>query len=156
MPSASALLEEAKRQYPQIAALAADIDEVDELNPELLDALTQAASPKLECGDCGLSFPDFQKTGRLGCPSCYESFRELLEPALERIHGVGHVTHKGRKPGELRPSKRVAAVRRASDLKSDLERAIAAENYERAAEIRDELAALESEIHEQALGDNNP
>ena len=48
--------------------------------------LGQAVAPTVTmktCPTCGRSIADIQKTGRLGCGSCYEAFREELNPVLE-------------------------------------------------------------------------
>jgi protein arginine kinase activator len=89
-------------------------------------------SPKADtsatCPDCGMTLAEFRSKGRLGCPRDYEVFAEHLEPLLERIHNASE--HVGRVPGGVR-------ARAADDLEQALEAAIEAEDYERAAELRD-------------------
>jgi protein arginine kinase activator len=91
---------------------------------------------ELSCPDCGTKFMDFRGTGRLGCPSDYERFSQGLFPLLQRIHGatrhVGKVAR--RRPGaggRLR-------------LRTLLREAIAREDYEEAARLRDRLRAGDS------------
>jgi len=38
------------------------------------------------CKGCGLSFTGFRKSGRLGCPECYETFKVPLESLIKTIH----------------------------------------------------------------------
>jgi protein arginine kinase activator len=92
------------------------------------------------CPGCGLTYSRFRETGRLGCASCYEAFDEELRPLLRRVHG--DVKHIGKVPVRTGPVYEEAA--RLRRLNEDLERAIQAEEYERAAEIRDLIQQLET------------
>jgi protein arginine kinase activator len=92
------------------------------------------------CGFCGLTFADFRETGRLGCPHCWVTFDVHLRGLLRRIHGG--TTHVGKvylppDPTASEREKRLEALRRR------LQRAVDAEDFERAAEIRDQIRALE-------------
>lgn len=111
---------------------------------QLADAL-QAPAPAAEvtCPRCGFTDVDFRKRGRLGCPSCWETFGGTLSPLLRKVQA--EVAHVGRAPagvpalGRLR--QRLAAARAA------LAAAVAAEDYEQAAKSRDEIAALEAALN---------
>ncbi len=46
---------------------------------------------------CGMRYTDFKKSGRFGCPLCYETFARRIAPILPRIHG-GKSRHKGKRP----------------------------------------------------------
>jgi len=95
---------------------------------------------KLACPDCGMTFLQFRKSGLLGCPRDYQVFREPLLSLLERAH-EGHQEHVGKVPGDRdNKGKRQHELLR---LKEDLDRAIAAEEYERAALLRDKINGLE-------------
>src|SRR5207302_3395068 len=44
-----------------------------------------------KCPTCGFSQQDFKKTGRLGCPACYDTFAEGLQSLLKGMHkGTAH------------------------------------------------------------------
>ena len=43
------------------------------------------------CEQCGFTQADFKKTGRFGCPACYDAFRGLLEPGVRVPFGAGWV-----------------------------------------------------------------
>lgn len=44
-----------------------------------------------KCPACSFTRSDFEKTGRLGCPVCYETFAEEILGMLQRLHkGVKH------------------------------------------------------------------
>jgi len=50
----------------------------------------------IACPDCGLTWADYQREGRLGCGSCWETFREDLEADLKGLHRGGR--HVGKQP----------------------------------------------------------
>lgn len=85
----------------------------------------------LTCPACGLKYAAFRADGRLGCPDDYDAFRPALEPLLDRIHRG--TRHEGKTP---------RAARRRAELillRDQLAAAIAAENYEDAARLRDRI-----------------
>ena len=101
--------------------------------------LTTKEEQALKCPNCGMSFADFKKTGRLGCSVCYTAFRKNLLPLLKRIHGS--TQHVGKSP--VKATKQVKKMTEMQELKSKLEQAIKLEKFEEAAELRDKIKALE-------------
>ena len=100
-----------------------------------------SAADKQSCPLCRITFLDFRNTGRLGCPHDYEVFRDELMPLLENIHE--ETRHAGKVPKRApRGSRRQTTL---IQLRNDLKRAIAAEDYETAARVRDEIKNLEQE-----------
>jgi protein arginine kinase activator len=97
---------------------------------------------KLVCPKCGISYADFKRFGRLGCENCYTAFSERLLPLIKRIHGSNK--HLGRKPTEGRKEAKLKFEQK--KLRNELKQAIAAENYEGAARIRDRIKKTEDEI----------
>jgi len=104
----------------------------------------------LKCSRCSLPYEDFRKFGRLGCGECYTSFKEHLAGLLRKIHGSNkylgktpamYKEYQADAPAEgaiaLLPSEALA------DLKKQLHSAIAAEDFEKAAQIRDKIRNLE-------------
>ncbi|MBM4188157.1 MAG: hypothetical protein FJ206_12705 [Gemmatimonadetes bacterium] len=87
------------------------------------------------CPGCGAGLDDFRQTGRLGCEQCYQTFAEPLRELLRRVHGADH--HHGRGPAGTVPG--ADGADSIPVLKERLRQAIAAEQFERAAEIRDRL-----------------
>lgn len=47
------------------------------------------------CPACGMRFSGFQRTGLLGCPSCYDIFHEELMPYIAKIQGKTEHVGKG-------------------------------------------------------------
>jgi protein arginine kinase activator len=93
-----------------------------------------------QCSFCGLTFGQFRETGRLGCPHCYETFEAHLRRLLRRIHGS--VQHVGKV--YLPPDPTASEMEKRLDgLRRKLYRAIEAEDFERAAEVRDQIRSLE-------------
>lgn len=99
------------------------------------------------CRFCGASLRDFRQTGRLGCARCYESFAGHLRDLLRRLHGSA--THVG---AQYRPEHALAGApaereepldRELGELRNQLKRAVDAENFELAAELRDRIRVLE-------------
>jgi protein arginine kinase activator len=104
-------------------------------------AIEESDSPAEGCSFCGLTFQDFRETGRLGCPHCYETFASHLRKLLRRIHGGG-VQHVGKV--YLPPDPSASEMeRRLEGLKRKLHRAVESEDFERAAELRDQIRSLE-------------
>ena len=111
--------------------------------------LTQFISGKFEgvpqrsagsrCPDCGMRFAELQQTNMVGCPHCYDAFEEPLAALMERIHNratshVGKIPHRG--AGSIERQVRIRLLAR------DLDEAVATEQYEQAAELRDAIESL--------------
>lgn len=100
---------------------------------------------QLRCKGCGMDYESFKKTGMLGCSQCYENFESRLEPLIKRIHG--NAKHTGKVP--KRTGGLVRVKRDIERLKYELNKAIENEEYEKAAELRDRIKALENNKGEQ-------
>ena len=97
--------------------------------------IEQAVGVELKCPRCGFSQADFKKSGRLGCPECYRTFAEGLSGLLKTMHkGTRHV---GKAPETMRTATENAD--RLRTLQKKLEKAIESENFEEAAQLRDEI-----------------
>lgn len=94
------------------------------------------------CPNCGITISDISNTGRLGCSKCYTAFEKELEPTLRRVHGDSR--HVGKVPA--RGGEKVMVRKKIEGLKYKLQKAIAAEEYEKAAEIRDEIKETEKKL----------
>lgn len=90
------------------------------------------------CPGCGFTPADFKKTARFGCPECYTTFAELLQPMLANMHK--DTVHRGKVPRNA--LQRITRMRQLQDLEQSLQAAVRAEDYERAAELRDTLREL--------------
>ncbi|WP_422447014.1 UvrB/UvrC motif-containing protein [Thermoanaerobacterium sp. DL9XJH110] len=99
----------------------------------------------LKCDRCGLSFPRFTQTGRFGCSHCYDAFKGQLDPMLRRIHGK--TFHVGKVP--RRSGSEIRIKNELNRLKRELQEAINAEEYERAAVLRDRIKELEQKKNKE-------
>ncbi len=92
-------------------------------------------SRERSCPRCHLRRADFKKTGRLGCPSCYEAFEDELEPLLRAMHRGDQ--HRGKVPAN--EQERVRATAEVEALQAQLAEAVREERYEDAARLRDAI-----------------
>lgn len=92
------------------------------------------------CSFCGLTFDDFRETGRLGCPHCWSTFETHLKGLLRRVHGGTQHVGKVYLPPDPSVTER---QKRLEGLRRKLDRAVEAEDFERAAELRDRIRSLE-------------
>lgn len=90
-------------------------------------------------------FQEIAHTGKAGCPACYTTFYDRLLPSIQRIHGKAqHVGKISPRAGET-----VKRERELTDLKKQLADAIASQQYEECAKLRDRIQELEGDGHEQ-------
>ena len=93
------------------------------------------------CPNCGLNWGQFKQAGLMGCPHDYELFMVKLMPLLKRAQ-EGASEHVGKMAARRRTvdaSRQVTTLR----LRKELQKAVDAENYEQAANLRDQLRKLE-------------
>ena len=100
----------------------------------------EAGAAEAACQVCGMKFSEFRNGGLLGCPNDYDAFEKGLLGLMERAQ-EGATQHIGKVPhGADEAQKRQAAILR---LQAELKTAITAEDYERAAILRDQMKELE-------------
>ncbi len=107
-----------------------------------LPARTQAT----RCDFCGSSYSDIAKSGHVGCAKCYEIFGDQLLPSIRRIHG--NTTHCGKNSrfGSKKAEKSAEMTKKdkIKALKKELDKAISVQNFEHAAELRDQIKEMEA------------
>ena len=102
----------------------------------------EKGAPTQKCGVCGFTQADFKKTGRLGCSACYMTFSEGLGSLLKAMHkGTEHV---GKLPE--RAYREIELSDRMRTLTENLRKAVAEENYETAASLRDQIKQLGTDV----------
>ncbi|MBT3277969.1 MAG: hypothetical protein HN909_00915 [Phycisphaerales bacterium] len=115
----------------------------DEHEGELPAPAPEAAEPPAPaaCEMCGITFEEYQSCGRLGCAHDYIAFADQIEPMLQSIHGA--TRHGGKIPAGF--DKMWIRESKLLELKRNLDQAVKAEQYEHAAELRDEIKQMEAE-----------
>jgi protein arginine kinase activator len=93
------------------------------------------------CPMCGMTAGEFRRVGRVGCSNCYSYFAEYMPGLIQRIHGNSR--HTGKVP--VRGEAKLAEKQKIVQLRQALQQAISEEQFERAAELRDEIRRLEQE-----------
>jgi protein arginine kinase activator len=95
------------------------------------------------CEQCGITWSEFRQSGLLGCQHDYTLFERDLTPLLQRAH-EGATHHVGKVPtrrgGTGVPMKKQIDV---TKLRKELAKAVEAEDYERAAKLRDQIRQAE-------------
>ncbi|NOT34050.1 MAG: hypothetical protein HOP12_07760, partial [Candidatus Eisenbacteria bacterium] len=118
--------------------------EISDILAGMVDSTTANEEERVgsvQCPRCQLPYSSFKETGRLGCSECYVAFQPQLRRLLRQIHG--DTRHRGRHPN--REGAGLERSRQVQRLYDELRRALEGENYERAAELRDEIRRLEHE-----------
>ena len=90
------------------------------------------------CPDCHMTMSDFKKRGRLGCARCYDIYRDELGLLLKAVHRSEQ--HTGKIPSHDR--ERVHQSQQSAALQKELAEAVAREDYEEAARLRDRIRML--------------
>lgn len=116
--------QELQRQMDKIVRQLVQGDKDDKSQPaaEGCDVITA-------CPVCHFTLEDYRRTNRLGCPDCYTFLAtEIGAPKLEA--------------GGDEPAPQEQPQRSTQALEAELQQAVEREDYERAAELRDEIKAL--------------
>ena len=135
--------DEGSEMMPAMAGLLAQHLAVGETADELA-RLDQRACPV-----CGITFLQFRKQGRLGCPHDYVFFEKELEPLLMSIHD--QTQHIGKSPARCPhgADQQTQLIR----LRREMKEAVGSEEYERASELRDEIRSIEASFRRKSLGE---
>lgn len=108
-----------------------------------LTELAEVSSPKgkltAKCPNCGLTYDEFGKAGRLGCAECYNAFAKLLLPLIKRVQRS--TIHIGKRPGKV--SRQTSHTHDLKVLQDRLRKSVQLEEFEEAARLRDEIRQAE-------------
>jgi protein-arginine kinase activator protein McsA len=124
-------------------------DEDDEAEPGGDDETPAAGDSEVDddepgddatpCPECGIDFDEIKSTGRFGCANDFVVFERQAAELIQRAQGANE--HKGSAPGNLATmrSRRIDLRR----LRAGLQAAVAVEDFELAARLRDQIRDLE-------------
>jgi protein arginine kinase activator len=116
----------------------------------------QNATELERCPTCGLTYGEYQQSGRLGCWNCYKYFASRLDPIFKRIHGS--TRHLGKRLDDTDNTAKATGIelklnesvdptaRELVRLKAELQEKVALEKFEDAAILRDQIKELESQV----------
>lgn len=128
------------------------------------------------CPTCGLSYQNYQDSGRLGCWNCYRHFSPRLEPIFKKIHGSTHhqgkrleksvgdadrirvnLEDKAKATGvELKLQNAVDPVEQELEqLKAELQAKVDLEEFETAAILRDQIKEIEAKTGKKTQVNGN-
>jgi len=97
------------------------------------------------CPTCGTEFSEAARTGYVGCADCYKTFKPGLMPLIRRIHGSN--AHTGKQPAaDPKRDERTAMRRQLQDWEAEQRQAIAAQNFEHAAVLRDKIREMKEQL----------
>jgi protein arginine kinase activator len=110
-------------------------------------AQVQATKPskrgkEAACPVCTTTLSQFQSSGRFGCPECYSTFRDDVQGLVEKIHDASQ--HVGKVPHRV--SSEISLQKDVRQLQLELKRAIRKEDYEKAANLRDQIRQFEEKL----------
>ena len=95
-----------------------------------------------KCRGCGMTWEEIVKAGKVGCAVCYAVYADELSEAIHSAHGPAE--HKGRCSAGHRA--RAQKMERVATLRKRLKEAVSTEQYENAAQLRDQIRSLEAEL----------
>lgn len=120
---------------------------------------------KVVCPTCGTSFDDFVESSRFGCPDCYGVFDLFISDKMKQLQGSEH--HKGKHPRfqstfekeqegksgqeevpvlrNCEDTRSAAASKQIRELEAQLRDAVKQEEFELAAQCRDQIRELKRE-----------
>lgn len=104
---------------------------------------------KPTCPTCGTSYDKFLHVGRFGCATCYDTFADKLGSVFRRVHG-GNNKHSGKIPKRIGQS--IQIEKRIEEIRDELNKHVQNEEFEKAAELRDEIRALKSQADDSRKG----
>lgn len=105
-----------------------------------------ARSQSTRCEFCGSTYAEIANTGQVGCAHCYELFADRLNPSIVRIHGnAAHCGKHSKAAAQAREEHAETKEEKLRRLQSQLDEAIKQQEFERAAELRDEIKGMEGQ-----------
>jgi len=94
------------------------------------------------CPNCGTPLSQIKQTLRVGCPVCYDAFRDVIKDLLKKLQGSASFTAQI----DLKTSEEKDLVVMKYRLKKELDEAVKNEDFERAAKLRDEIEDINKRL----------
>lgn len=114
----------------------------DDMFSSFQDLLSFEAVKNVSCPVCKTTLKEFKLVGKLGCPNCYEAFRDEISKIIKRIspyekHSQDTIKIKA-KTVKLSKTEKIEALR------NEMKQCVAEERYEDAAKIKKQILKLEN------------
>ena len=117
----------------------------DKLNPKTGDfcaGFLGTVRKRKACPVCGTTYADYERSGLLGCPGCYDVFKQELLPSVMRIQGkVEHVGKVGSNTDAL------GLHRRLKGLQEELEEAIRTKRFGEVDRLNRQINSIKKTLH---------
>lgn len=116
--------------------------EIQDLISGFFGMQTKQGMETLTCDFCNTTLAQVKKKGKAGCPQCYHTFASYLDPIVRKVQGGEQ--HVGKRPAmqteQPLPKQPPQEDLELERLQEQMKQAIATENYEEAARLRDMIA----------------
>lgn len=112
-------------------------------NADIWAGLFGDSAPSVKvCPVCKTKYSDYERTGLLGCASCYDVFKDELIPSIRRIQGkVRHVGKREQNTDDL------GLYIQLKSLQQQLENAIRERRFEDANRINSRINAITKQLN---------
>lgn len=113
----------------------------DDMFSAFADFLPFEKVENVSCPVCKTTLREFKNTMRLGCPNCYEAFREDVEKIVKKISPFDRHKQDSIKPKTSK--KQLTTSEKIAKLREDMALAVKEERYEDAAKFKKQIQKLE-------------
>ena len=114
----------------------------DDIFSSFSDLLGFEQVENVVCPVCKTTLKEFKASGKLGCPNCYEVFREEVTKVIKRIAPFEKHKQEAIKTKEIK--QKLTKEEQIAELRDQMKQAVAEERYEDAAKIKKQITKLES------------
>ena len=115
----------------------------DEMFSSFSDLLGFEQVENLVCPICKTTLKEFKSTGKLGCPNCYDMFRDEISSIIKRIAPFEKHKQDAIKSTKTK-TKKLTKDEQINALRQEMKLAVSEERYEDAAKIKKQITKLES------------
>ena len=114
----------------------------DDMFSSFADMLGFEQVENLVCPVCKTSLREFKSTGKLGCPNCYDMFKDEISNIIKKI--APFETHKQETIKTKTVKEKPSKEEQIRLLREEMKQAVSEERYEDAAKIKKQITKLES------------
>lgn len=113
----------------------------DDMFDVFSDFLPYEKFEDITCPVCKTSLREFKSTHKLGCPNCYEAFRNEVKAVLNKI--APYPSHKLSKGSTSTKSGTNDVAEKIAELRAEMAQAVKEERYEDAGKLKKQIQKLE-------------